>query len=125
MTIAELKAAHPELVAQIEEAAIKAERDRVGSFMAFLKVDAEAVTKGIASGDPMSQTQLSEFSLKAIQANALGGLPAKATAATQEAPADEAQAAKDKANADFLAAAREKAGIKETSNAAKSAVNFG
>ena len=107
-TVAELMAAHPDLVAQIQAEAVTAERDRVGSFMAFSEIDPVAVKAGIESGKPMSQTQMSEFSLKAIQAKTLGTLPntptpvaaAPETAATEKTEAEKKQAA-------FLAEASE------------------
>jgi hypothetical protein len=76
--------------------------------MAFSEIDPVAVKAGIESGKPMSQTQMSEFSLKAIQAKTLGTLPntptpvaaAPETAATEKTEAEKKQAA-------FLAEASE------------------
>jgi ATP-dependent protease ClpP protease subunit len=95
-TIAEFKAAHPELFAQVQLEAVEAERDRVGSFMAFSEIDPVAVKAGIESGKPMSATQMSAFSLKAIQANALATLPTTPTpvAAAPEAEVTEAEKSK-------------------------------
>jgi len=64
MTIAELIAAHPELIKQIINNAITAERDRVGAWLAFANVDLEAVTKAIKAGDAMSQTAMAELMIK-------------------------------------------------------------
>jgi ATP-dependent protease ClpP protease subunit len=105
-TVAELLAAYPELVAQIQTEAVNAERDRVGSFMAFSEIDPVAVKAGIESGKPMSQTQMSEFSLKAIQAKTLGTIetgkptPVAAAPETEKTEAEKKQAA-------FLAEAAE------------------
>jgi ATP-dependent Clp protease protease subunit len=104
-TVAEFKAAHPELFAQVQLEAVEAERDRVGSFMAFSEIDPVAVKEGIESGKAMSATQMSQFSLKAIQAKTLGTLPSVVTpvAAAPESPITEVE---DKKVA-FLAEAAE------------------
>lgn len=70
MTVAELQASHPEVYAAI----IKAERDRVGSYIVYAHLDLEACKKGIESGEPMSQTQMSEFALKSFQASQLAAI---------------------------------------------------
>lgn len=115
MTIEELRANHPELFRTVSENAVKAERDRVGAFMVFLSVDAEAVKKGIASGEAMTQTQQAELLLKGVQANALGSLPTEPAkpAAPGAADSDKTpeQIAAEKKVADFLAEAKAKAGI--------------
>lgn len=68
MTPEEFKSKHPEAFAKmssdVTSAAVEAERDRVGAWMAFNKVDPEAVKAGIESGKAISQTQMSEFSIK-------------------------------------------------------------
>ena len=102
-TIAEFKAAHPELFAQVQLEAVEAERDRVGSFMAFSEIDPVAVKAGIESGKPMSATQMSAFSLKAIQANALATLPNTPTAVAAAPDAEVTEAEKNKSA--FLAEA--------------------
>ncbi len=79
MTIEKLKADHPELVS-----AIVAERnDVVGSWLTYIDVDAKAVSEGIKSGNPMSQTAMAEFSLKMAQANT-----AKAIEGNAQPPVD-------------------------------------
>lgn len=71
MTKAELKAAHPELYAEIYNEGTTAgadeERDRVGSIMAFNEVDPALVKTVIASGKKLSETQKNELLLKAIK----------------------------------------------------------
>lgn len=76
MNIQELKAQHPALYDEVfaagRSAGAVAERDRVGSFLAFLDVDPKAVKAGIESGNAISETQRSEFALASYkkQANA-------------------------------------------------------
>lgn len=72
MTIDQLKAEHPALFAQViaqgHEQGAAAERDRVGSFMAFFEADPKAVKVGIESGKAMTDTQRSEFAIAAYKA---------------------------------------------------------
>ena len=88
MTPAEIKAKHPEAYAQIFNEGMTAERDRVGSYMAFAHLDIEGVKKGIAEGKAMTDTQRSEFALKVLSAEALKKLQAdsagKLTTAEQD-----------------------------------------
>ncbi len=76
MTIEQLRAEHPELVAQISASAVKNERDRVGAWMKFMSVDAEAVTAGIDSGNEVSQTVMAEMMVKMGTQNTLNGVQA-------------------------------------------------
>jgi hypothetical protein len=76
MTAAEFKAAHPAAHAEIVQEAATAERDRVGSWMAFAEVDPTAVKAGIESGNGISQTQMSEFALKAHSKKAIADVQA-------------------------------------------------
>lgn len=76
MTAAEFKAAHPAAHAEIVQEAATAERDRVGSWMAFAEVDPTAVKAGIESGSGISQTQMSEFALKAHSKKAIADVQA-------------------------------------------------
>lgn len=92
MTLAEIRAQHPELVAQIADDAVKAERDRVGAFMTFIDVDPEAVAKGIKSGETLSATAMAEFTRKQVSAEFL-----KASAEGSPAPV---QTAKPKTGVD-------------------------
>jgi len=74
MNIQELKAQHPALFDEVfaagRQAGAVAERDRVGSFLAFLDVDPKAVKAGIESGNAISETQRSEFALASYKKQA-------------------------------------------------------
>lgn len=70
MTIEKLMAEHPDVYAAAVNKGVTAERDRVGSFLAFIDVDAEAAVKGIKDGGALTQTLTAEFSLKAIHKQA-------------------------------------------------------
>ena len=113
-TIAEFKAAHPDLFAQVQQEAIDAERDRVGSFLAFLEIDTVTAKAGIESGKPMTQTQMAQFNLKAMQANTLALLPNTAVAVTatveENATKTTEEIEAEKKKADFLTEAS--AGLK-------------
>lgn len=71
MTIEKLKSEFPEIAAKLVAEGVAKEKDRVGAWMAFVGVDAEAVKVGIASGDAPSLTAMSEFSMKAMNNAAL------------------------------------------------------
>lgn len=64
MTLAELRAQHPELVSAIEKDAISAERDRIGSYLAFLDVDKENVVKAIKEGTAFTGAVMAEMTVK-------------------------------------------------------------
>lgn len=72
MTIEKFKTEHPEIFASVLAEGVKQERDRVGAYLAFIDVDAKAVSEGIKSGDPLSQTTMAEFSRKAFSAEVIG-----------------------------------------------------
>lgn len=75
MTIETLKAEHPELVS-----AILAERnDVIGSYLAFIDVDAKAVSEGIKSGKPMTETMRSEFAIKMASSATLNSIESDST----------------------------------------------
>lgn len=75
MNIQELKAQHPALYAEVfalgETSGAQKEQDRVGSITAFMTVDPEGVKAAIASGKPLTETQRSEWLLKASSADHL------------------------------------------------------
>lgn len=71
MTVAELTAAHPALVAAIADEAIRVERDRVGALLAYMHIDAATVTPLIKEGKPLTQTLMAELGLKALSGQAL------------------------------------------------------
>jgi ATP-dependent protease ClpP protease subunit len=64
MTLAELQAQHPELFSAIQTNAIKAERDRVGSYLAFVDIDKENVIKAIKEGTDFSSAVMAEMTVK-------------------------------------------------------------
>lgn len=72
MNIEELKTKHPEVYSQVfnagSEAGVTAERDRVGSWLAFVDIDAEAVSTGIKEGKNLSATAMAEFIRKQFSA---------------------------------------------------------
>lgn len=99
MNIQELKAQHPALFDEVfaagRSAGAVAERDRVGSFLAFLDVDPKAVKAGIESGNPISETQRSEFALASyrLQANSIEQTENPKSVQTPNAPKkDDAEA---------------------------------
>jgi ATP-dependent protease ClpP protease subunit len=118
MTIAEFKTTHPELHAQIVSEAVATETDRVGSFMAFIDVDAVAVKAGIESGKPMTATQMSNFQMSFLKKQTLGTLPTEVTP-TGEVIEDITPVGEKKV-ADFMAEAGKLAGLK---NEVKTTVN--
>jgi len=75
MTLAEFKAKHPELHVEIFNNGIiegkKVEKDRAGAWMAFVDVDSKVVAEGIKGDENLSQTDMAEFSKKAMSAEAL------------------------------------------------------
>ncbi len=75
MTLAELKAQNLALYNEVfalgATAGAEQERDRVGAVTVFMEIDPVACKAIIASGKPMTQTQQSEFLLKATTADHL------------------------------------------------------
>lgn len=90
MDLNELKLKHPEVYATVYGAGVKAEQDRVGSWMVFVKADAEAVTAGIKGGEPLSNTDMAELNQKSYAASV--------ALATEDASADDLNT--EKPNAD-------------------------
>mgnify|MGYP006921289540 CR=1 FL=1 len=82
MTSEKLKAENPAAYNEILEAGIAAgvakEKDRTGAWLAFIKIDAESVEKGIKEGKDLSQTAMAEFTAKAISAKTLTAVAADA-----------------------------------------------
>lgn len=95
MTLEELKAKHPEAFKEAVNLGVKTERDRVGSIMVFNHLDPAACKKAIESGEFLTETQKSEFLLKANSPEALLKLqkeaakPAVTTAEEIEKDAEE------------------------------------
>lgn len=70
-TLAELKEKFPALYALAVADGVKAEKDRVGAVMVFAHLDLPGAKKIIESGEPMTATQMAEFSLKQLSPAAL------------------------------------------------------
>lgn len=66
MDIIELKAKHPELYKAAFDEGVVAEADRVNACLVFLEVDPKGTKEAIASGKPLTATQMAEFSLKVM-----------------------------------------------------------
>lgn len=61
MTRTELNQAHPDLLASIVQEGVIAERERVASWEAYREADSKAVSEGIKSGLPISDSQSHAF----------------------------------------------------------------
>lgn len=87
MNIEQLKNEHPAVFAQVIELGKKegiiAERDRVGSWMAFGDVDFVAVKKAIVDGDTLSQTAMAEFSRKSFAAQTIAKVEEESAGAVE------------------------------------------
>ncbi len=85
MNLAELKEKHPALYAEVIALGVKdgisQESDRIGAIMAFNHIDPKGVKEIIASGKPMTQTQISEFLIKSTSPVFLAKMKAEAAAA--------------------------------------------
>jgi ATP-dependent protease ClpP protease subunit len=68
MTKEEFQREHPEAYAAIVKEGVTAERDRCGSYLAYINADKDAVINGIKSGEPMSATVQAELNIKIVQA---------------------------------------------------------
>lgn len=79
MNLEKLKAEHPALYNEVLALGIAQEKDRVGSFMAFVELDAKAVKEGITSGKAMTETERSEFAIKAVSTKQLSNIVADST----------------------------------------------
>lgn len=76
MTLAELKAQHPEAYAAAVQEGQTTERDRVASWMEFADIDAAAVKAGIEAGTELSRKDYAAFTRKGIEKAALGNIEA-------------------------------------------------
>lgn len=106
MTIQELNAKHPDLVAQIKNEAIENEKDRVEAWLVFQDVDASAVKEGIESGKAMSAKQQAEMTRKMASSGMLKDLEKenpKAEETETEQPGDNTMTEAEKVVADFEA----------------------
>jgi ATP-dependent protease ClpP protease subunit len=109
MTIEKLKTDFPTIYSSIFELGVtagkKVEKDRVGSCLVFLDVDKKEVLAAIEKGDPLTETQKSEFALKAANPKKLAEIEKESpeTVITSEAPTAEVTA-QEKKVADFSTA---------------------
>ncbi len=71
MTKDEFKIAHPAAYAEIFNEGVAHEKDRVEACLVYNDIDPVAVKAAIESGKPLTQKQMSEFSLKAMSKPAL------------------------------------------------------
>lgn len=110
MTAQELLAQFPAVHAEIFGAGVtsgeKAERDRVGSWMAHSGTDIEAVSAGIKSGEPISATAREEFLVKASSKQNLSNLqsdsPSKVITKEAESKEIDQNASADQAEAEAI-----------------------
>jgi len=83
MTLAELKAQHPNIYNEIFAlgilAGVSQEKDRVEACLVFNEIDPAGVKAAIESGKPLSAKQMAEFGLKSMSADALKKLASDST----------------------------------------------
>jgi ATP-dependent protease ClpP protease subunit len=109
MTLAEFKAQHSALYNEI----ITAERDRVTSFMTYADVDLEACKKGIAEGATITQTQMAEFTRKAMSAQFLAASEEGSETPVTPVKKEAGITAEKKTEADFFAEVDSLIGLKK------------
>lgn len=112
MTIEQLKAEHPALYAAAVKEGVTKERDRVGSYLTFIQLDPEGVKKGIQSGEDLSATAMSEFSLKAFTKNTLQAAETDNAEAVSTGEVEPEKPAKEKAVEAFKKDVRSRMGLK-------------
>lgn len=105
MTIEKLKAEFPAVYAAIILQGAKEEKDRVEAWLAYNEIDAEAVKKGIESGDAVTVKVMAAMQVKALSAENItalkdGSAPVVKTIEVKKTPE---QTAKEKELADFTA----------------------
>lgn len=91
MTVEQFKKEHPEAYNAVTKAAADHERDRVNAWLKFVDVDAEAVKKGIESGESIGQTAMADFMAKIATATAKAGLAAEGAASDNATAQSEEQ----------------------------------
>lgn len=72
----ELQQNHPDLVNEIRQEGVTAERERVKSWMIYSDADLATVTSGIASGEPISESQREELLVKKHASQSIANLQA-------------------------------------------------
>lgn len=114
MTIEKLKAEHPALYASIVKEGQQAERNRISAWLAFQKIDAEAVAKGIKDGEEVNATVIAEFSVKALNAKGLEAIKSESPKdVTTSGEPDKAKTEKEKEVASFEASIDKMLGLGE------------
>lgn len=104
MTIEKLKLEFPAVFAEAVTVGVKQERDRVKSCLVFQEIDPAGVKAAIESGEPLSETQKSEFALKTFNKAAIAKVEG-ANADDVKTDAEKAEAKKkegDAKTAEFL-----------------------
>jgi len=122
-TLAELKEKFPALYALAFADGVKVEKDRVGAVLVFAHLDMEGAKKIIASGEPMTATQMAEFSLKQLSPEALKSVEISATKAvkTDEIPVTKEALAKKELDV-FEASIRASVGLDKNATQGKQVV---
>lgn len=106
MTSEEIKSKHPEAYNAIMALGAESEKDRVGSIMAFVEVDPVGVKAAIEAGKALTETQRSEFAIKAFSAQRVSGIEKDSTKDLSLGAEKPEVAAKAKSLADFEAAVK-------------------
>lgn len=105
MTIEKLKAEFPLVYAAIMTEGAKQEKVRVSAWMAFQKIDADAVAKGIADGTEVNAAVIAQMTVKALSAENLKALGKDSPAGVEVEDPAKVQAAKtekEKEEASFI-----------------------
>lgn len=84
MTIEKLTAEYPDIVAKIVADALAKRNDEIGAWLVFSEVDAKAVTDGIKSQKSISQTELTELTVKKISAKTLEAISGENATETKQ-----------------------------------------
>jgi ATP-dependent Clp protease protease subunit len=113
MNIEKLKAEHPQVYADVLALGVKAEKDRVGAWMAFAEIDPKAVAEGVKSGEAMTQTVMAELTVKSISAKQVAQVTAENPTPTETDPKNAANGAPEKNSAEAKKAAELEAFKKE------------
>lgn len=80
MNADKLKLEFPDVYKSIFEAGITAEHDRAGSILAYIEADQKGVLEAFKSGKPLTETQRSEFAIKAASTKAVTAIVAEGAA---------------------------------------------
>lgn len=91
MDVNKIQSEFPAVHAEIANAGITAERERVKQWMVFNDVDPKGVSAGIESGKSMTASEQTDFTRKAASADALAALKKESPAATTAEGADKTE----------------------------------